>query len=126
MSIIIVYLIYLWITVIHCLFTGATLYFFAGKRLVRQSRLLNVIIFGTCLAFLETYWIPLSGPLHLTVSTADVFIQQHFGIDSNTNIINILRPHYFHVFLWLLQGVFTEWISRKQYMRILNSKGGNR
>lgn len=125
MSIIIVYLIYLWITVIHCIFTGATLYFFWGARMVRHHRLVNIAIFAVCLAFLETYWMPLSGPMQLTVSTTDTLIQRHFGIDRQTNIIGILRPRYFHVVLWLVQGVFTEWLCRRQYIRIVNRKGGN-
>lgn len=124
MSIVIVYLIYLWITVIHCVFTGATLYFFWGRRFLRRHKLVNSVIFGSCLAFLETYWIPLSGPLRLTVNTTDTLILEHFNIDRHTNIVHILRPHYFHALLWLLQGVFTEWICRKQYIKIINRKGG--
>lgn len=122
MNVAIVYGLYIWVTVIHCIFVGATLYFFFGKKLIKNHIFINTLIIAACLAFLEIYWIPLATPLKLSIFTNDIMIQSHFNLASNTNILEVLRPQWTNILLWIIQGIFTNWLFKYTFQKQVKNK----
>jgi hypothetical protein len=116
-----VYLGYLWVSVIHTIFAGATLYLFWGRKIISWKPIWPIAILTLFLAFLEVYWIPCIGAMQLGVFTQDPGIQSHFGIDGNTNIAEILRPGITQVFIWIATGVASNYLGRWGYNRILRA-----
>lgn len=106
-NVIVVYLAYLWVGLIHALFVGVTLYAFWGAWLKRQNQLIPIVIIFAILAFFELYWIPMFQTLGIEIFIKDQAILQHFGIDENTDIVSTLRPNWISYIFWIL----STWLS---------------
>lgn len=105
MSIVIVYLLYIWVALIHCIFVGA------------------VGVFLICLAFLEVYWIPVAGTLGLIIHTSDQELLDYFDIDPEENIVPLLRPKSMQWVIWVISGWMADSVGRFGYKKMLqNSK----
>lgn len=123
MSIVIVYLLYIWVALIHCVFVGATIYLFFGHFFIRQRRWVNVVVFLICLAFLEVYWIPIADILGLIIQTDDQELLDYFDIDPGENIVHLLRPKSMQWVIWMISGWIADSVGRFGYRKMLqNSK----
>lgn len=120
MGVTLVYLGYLWVVVIHAIFAGVTLYSFWGKKLIGQHRAIPIAILTLFLLFLEVYWMPIVGKMGIVIHVHDPSILEHFGIQSNTNIAEVLRPGFSQIFIWIGSGISADYIGRKTYQNNAN------
>jgi hypothetical protein len=101
-SIITVYLAYIWVGLLHALFVGVTLYSFLGTWFKKKHQFIPIALIFMILAFFELYWIPMFNTLGVQIYIHDTAVQQHFGIDANTNLVAALHPTYISYFFWVV------------------------
>lgn len=102
-EIIIVYLAYLWIGLLHSCFAGISLYALWGKQLQQLPKIVPISILFIFLALLEIYWIPVFSTLGLSVKTSSTELHQHFNITANTDIVKTLKPNLTMAIMWFFQ-----------------------
>ena len=102
-KIIIVYLAYLWVGLLHSSFAGITLYTIWGQKMKQLPNFVPILILFTFLALLELYWIPIFSSLGLSVHTSSPELHTHFNITANTDIVKTLRPNIIMVAMWFFQ-----------------------
>ena len=102
-KIVIVYLAYLWIGLLHSCFAGITLYSVWGRKITRLPKLVPIAILFIFLGLLEVYWIPIFSALDLGVFTDSPALHQHFNISEKTDIVQTLKPNVIMVSMWIFQ-----------------------
>lgn len=100
-KVIIIYIAYLWVGLLHALFVGVTLYTFLGKWLKQQHQIVPITIIFIVLVFFELYWIPLFQTLGIAIYVKNAAVHQYFGIDENTNIVDVLRQNWISYLFWI-------------------------
>jgi hypothetical protein len=100
-KVVIIYIAYLWVGLIHAIFVGITLYVFLGKWLEKQHQIVPVAIIFMVLVFFELYWIPLFQTLGIEIYVKNAVVHQHFGINEKTDIVNVLRPNWISYLFWI-------------------------
>lgn len=102
-KIIIVYLAYLWVGLLHSCFAGITLYTIWGRKMKELPNFVPILILFVFLALLEVYWIPVFSTLGLSVHTSSSELHAHFNITAETNIVQTLRPNGLMIAMWFFQ-----------------------
>ncbi len=121
MSVALVYIGYLWVCIIHSVFSGITLYSLFGKKLIHKKKIFPIFFLAIFQGFLETYWIPIISQMGITITSNNQQILNFFDLTENTNIAAILRPSFMSIIIWLIQGMLANYIGRKMFLRNVNS-----
>jgi len=118
MKILVLYLVYVWVGLLHTFFVGTCLYAWGHKWLAGKAKVWAFIIAFLVLAFFETYWIPVFNYFGLQVSSSDATVQHTFGISATENIVRNLSPRWWNMLFWIVQASLAVWI----YQRLLRKK----
>ncbi len=113
----IVYMAYAWVGLIHSSFAGICLYSIWGNTMRQRTKWLPIGILFCFLSLLEIYWIPVFSSLGLSVFTSSTEVQQHFGIDAQTDIVKAIHPNLLMVAMWFFQTFLAYKIGNWVYNR---------
>ena len=116
-----VYVMYLWVSVIHSIFTGITSFALWGNKLSKWPAWITILLFFCFLGFLEIYWIPFFRYFGLTVYSSNEVLHSHYGFNGKTNIVDLLAPKVMNAIVWLLEALFAYYIGKRTYTKIISS-----
>lgn len=111
-EIVLIYLIYAWIGLLHSFFVGSCLYTFLGNYLIKLNIFLQFLIPLLILAFLELYWKPIFETLGLEIKSTNLNLLSYFSLSKNQNIIPEIKTGFFFTIVWLIQAFIALLIGR--------------
>lgn len=104
---------YLWVSCLHSLFVGITVFAIGGKTLKKLHPVIPMLIMFVILAFLEIYWIPVFNFMNLEVYCKSDEIQNFFSITDSTNIVDSLKPKFSSVVIWLVETFLAYYFGKR-------------
>lgn len=117
MEIIIIYVFYAWVIIIHACFIGISAYAIWGKKMIAMSAVKAMTILFVPLAFLEFYWIPTAKYLGLSLFTNNAKIHAFYGSDETVNILNSFSLMWYHPIVFLLGAYLAFKVGKWSYFR---------
>lgn len=112
-----VYLVYIWVVLIHAFFIGICAFTLWGKRLISWSPLKVVACLSLPLIFLEFYWLPIVKYLGISLNTENDALMACFDLSSTDNLIDHVSVKWWHIISILMSAFFAMKIGRWAYLR---------
>ena len=118
MKILFLYIIYLWVLMIHAFFIGISAFAIWPQKLRAMKPLIAIFLLLLPLLFFELYWIPVFKYFGLEVFFSDETILEHFQMNEKDNLIEHVRFVWYHPILLLLAAFLSYriglWVSLKK------------
>jgi len=122
MELLLLYIFYFWIVLIHAFFIGVSVFSIWGNRMLKKPVWKVSLLLAVPLVFLEFYWIPFVKYLDFKLTTDNLMLLELFNTNSQTNLVDLFSFNWMHIFVFPLGGYLAYRVGKWSYFRTLNQQ----